>query len=153
MTYDELIESAGRILGIEGLTSDAEGVVHLVSEDEDITIMHCPEVDDAVLFTARIAALPADPQDILRRALASNHAFAATRGATISLDTDDDSLHLSLYVGIERMTPELLLTKIGAFSSALFKLRESLFNETESSTAPANLEDQEPPLSSGFIQV
>lgn len=120
--YAKLIAETGALLGIEGFEPDAEGVCVLESEEAAITIMFCPEADDAVLLTAKFMDAPPDEDGALMAALEANHRFAKTAGATISIDHDDGSLHLSESLPLAILTPESLVARLESFSSVLLAL-------------------------------
>ncbi|MBO6167496.1 MAG: type III secretion system chaperone [Kiritimatiellae bacterium] len=125
-TFSRLIEDAGALLGIEGFSPDAGGVCYLAAEEAQISIIDCSEASGLILITADFAGLDSDCDEELRFALSSNYLFKATHGATISLDPDSGGLALSIYLPVDALTPEMLVERIEAFSSVMFKLRESI---------------------------
>ncbi len=123
-TFEEIIAETGTILGIEDFEPDAEGCCVIVSEEAEISLMYCPDAGNKVLITTKIMDLPLDNDNLLVAALEANHRFAETKGATISLDDEDNSLALSLYLPLDILTAEFLVAKIEDFTTALFALRE-----------------------------
>ncbi len=123
-TFEEIIAETGTILGIEDFEPDAEGCCVIVSEEAEISLMYCPDAGNKVLITTKIMDLPLDNDNLLVAALEANHRFAETKGATISLDDEDNSLALSLYLPLDILTAEFLVAKIEYFTTALFALRE-----------------------------
>ncbi|MBQ7179274.1 MAG: type III secretion system chaperone [Victivallales bacterium] len=123
-TFAEIIAEMGTLLGIEDFEPDAEGCCIISSEEAEISIMYCPDAGEKVLITTKIMDLPLDNDNLLVAALEANHRFAETKGATISLDDEDNSLALSLYLPLDILTAEFLVAKIEDFTTALFALRE-----------------------------
>ena len=123
-TFEEIIAETGTILGIEDFEPDAEGCCVIVSEEAEISLMYCPDAGNKVLITTKIMDLPLDNDNLLVAALEANHRFAETKGATISLDDEDNSLALSMYLPLDILTAEFLVAKIEDFTTALLALRE-----------------------------
>ena len=125
-TFTEIISETGKLLGIDGFEPDAEGGCVIASEEAEIVLIYCPEAGDLVLVTAKIMDLPSDDENVLVAALEANHRLEATKGATISLDAEDNSLALSIYLPLDMLTAESLISRLEEFMKALFSLRERL---------------------------
>ena len=123
-TFEEIIAETGTILGIEDFEPDAEGCCVIVSEEAEISLMYCPDAGEKVLLTTKIMDLPYEKNNLFVAALEANHQFAATKGATVSFDEEDNSLALSMYLPLGILTAEFLVAKIEDFTTALFALRE-----------------------------
>lgn len=126
--FARLVKAAGDVLGIEGLEPDAGGVVEFVSEEASVTVMHCPDAGDMVLFSAQIAPAPEyDAAAAWREALAANTSDAtASLGAAISIDPDDGSFFFSLYRPLRLLTTDSFLSTLEGFSSSLLSIRDRL---------------------------
>ena len=59
-------------------------------------------------------------------ALKANHRFAATKGASISLDEENNSLALSVYRPLASLDGDKMVALLEDFSSTLLSLRETL---------------------------
>lgn len=142
--FADLIAQTGTLLGIDGLEPDAEGVVEFVSEEATIVVMLAGEASDMILVTAKALDAGDAAYDAARRAMEANFA----EDATISLDPDDGSYHLSDYAPLDRLTPEKLVERLENFASALVRLRGIL------SGKPEDAEPISPPDDlSGFMRV
>ena len=61
MTYEELIEETGAMIGIEGFTPDADGVCVIASDIGEIVVMDCKDDPRGlVLLNAAVADVPPD---------------------------------------------------------------------------------------------
>lgn len=125
-TFARLIGETGRLLGIDGLEPDAEGVVEFASDDADIAVIYSTEAEDVFLMTATAIPLPPQAGDSVLAALKANHGFKATRGCTISLDQEEGRLVLSEYLPLQCMTPESMIAVLERFTSVLLSLRPVL---------------------------
>lgn len=125
-TFAHLIGETGRLLGIDGLEPDAEGVVEFASDDANIVLIHSEEVDNVFLMTATVIPLPPSSEDSILAALKANHGFKATKGCTVSLDSEGGRLVLSECLPIPPMTPESLISALERFTSVLLALRPVL---------------------------
>lgn len=141
-TFARLIGETGRLLGIDGLEPDAEGVCIIASEETEILVIDCTDDADAVLLTATLMPLPPDPHKAAVAALKANHGFRATRGATISFDQDARNLVLSRHMPFQALTPESLVEAIEEFSSALLALRPVIEDSEMESPLDAHDEAQ-----------
>ena len=126
ITFTDIISETGKLLGIEDFEPDAEGTCVIASEEAEVSLLYCPDAGELVLVTAKIMDLPYDDDHVLVAALESNHRLEATKGATISLDEEDNSLVLSIYLPLKLLTAETLVSRLEAFMTALFSLRERL---------------------------
>jgi len=147
--FASLICDVGRLLGIEALEPDADGVVEIVSEDAAISVMRSGEAGDVVFMTAKVMDAADAAPDAFRRALEFNFQPIAG-GATVSCDPDDGSFVLSDYVPLDVLTPEGLVSKLETFASALAKLRGLLADDgtAEEQSVPPDSADM-----SGFMLV
>jgi len=117
--FASLIAETGRLVGIDSLEPDADGVVEFASEEATIVVMRAGEAGDAVLTTAKILDAADIAPDARLRALEAN--FAGD--LTVSVDPDDGSYHLSDYAPVRALSPEGMVRWLEAFSSALMRLR------------------------------
>lgn len=126
ITFTDIISETGKLLGIEDFEPDAEGTCVIASEEAEVTLLYCPDAGEMVLMTAKIMDLPYDDGNVLVAALEANHHLEATNGATISLDEEDNSLALSMYLPLDLLTAETLVSRLEEFMTALLSLREKL---------------------------
>lgn len=131
--FAQLIGATGRLLGIETLEPDADGVVEIVSEDAAISVIRAGDAGDMVLMTSNVVAASESAPDAMRRALEANVQSAAG-GATVSLDPDDGSFVLSDYLPLRVVTPEGLVAKLEEFASALSEVRDLLSGRLQPET-------------------
>ena len=123
--FATLIAETGRLVGIDSLEPDADGVVELASEEATIVVMRAGEAGDTVLITAKILDAADVAPDARRRALEAN--FAGD--LTVSVDPDDGSYHLSDYAPVRVLSPENMVGWLEKFSSALMRLRTQLTHD------------------------
>ena len=126
MTYEELIEEAGAIIGIEGFTPDADGVCSLVSDIGEIVIMDCKSQKEMVLLNAAVTDVPPNAGAALLAALESNKGFKDTNGATLSVDPETRRFELSRYAFLEYLNPDTFIEMIEQFATTLVSVREKL---------------------------
>lgn len=123
-TFDELIADTAAYLGFDELEPDENGICEFISEEAQIVVMGCPEAEDAVLVTAKVAEA-IDNYNLLL-ALKTNHRFLETKGATISIDPEDESLVLSLHRPLFSLDGEKMAGLLEEFMAVLLSLRETL---------------------------
>lgn len=120
--FASLISETGRLVGIDSLEPDADGVVEFASEEATVVVMRADEDCDLVLITAKLFDATGVAPDTRRRAIEAN--FAGDY--TVSVDPDDGSYHLSDYAPIRSLSPDSMLAWLESFSSALVHLRTQL---------------------------
>ena len=120
--FASLIAETGRLVGIDSLEPDADGVVEFASDEAAIAVMRSGEAGDTVLVTARILDAADVAPGARRRAAEAN--FAG--GFTVSVDPDDGSYRLSDYAPVRVLSPEGMVGWLEACSSALMRLRRRL---------------------------
>ena len=120
--FASLISETGRLVGIDSLEPDADGVVEFASEEATVVVMRAGEDGDTVLITARLLDAADVVPGVRRRAMEAN--FAGD--FTVSVDPDDGSCHLSDYAPIRSLTPDGMLAWMESFSAALVRLRTQL---------------------------
>ena len=130
MTYEELIEETGALIGIEGFTPDADGVCVIASEIGEITIMDCREgAVEMVLLNAVVSDVPPDADAALLEALKANRGFKVTKGSTLSVDLETMRFELTRYAVLDDLSPDKLVAIVEDFATALVDLRERLGGE------------------------
>lgn len=130
MTYEELIEETGALIGIEGFTPDADGVCVIASEIGEITIMDCREgAVEMVLLNAVVSDVPPDADAALLEALKANRGFKVTKGSTLSVDPETMRFELTRYDVLDDLSPDKLVAIVEDFATALVDLRERLGGE------------------------
>ena len=117
--YASLIAETGRLVGIDSLEPDADGVVAFAAEEATVVVMPAGKDGDVVLVTAKLFDAADVGPDAPRRALEANF----TGDVSISVDPDDGSYHLSDYAPIRTLSPDGMLAWLESFSSALLALR------------------------------
>ena len=126
MTYKELIEEAGAVIGIEGFTPDDDGVCTLVSDIGEIVIMDCKSPKETVFLNAAVMDVPPNAGAALLEALESNKGLKDTNGATLSVDPETHRFELSRYAFLEYLTPDTFIEMIEQFATTLVSVREKL---------------------------
>ena len=124
MTYEELIEETGAMIGIEGFTPDADGVCVIASDIGEIVVMDCKDDPRGlVLLNAAVADVPPDANAALLEALKANSGFRDTKGATLSVDPETRRFELSRYAFLEGLDPDRFVAVIEDFATALVNVR------------------------------
>ena len=124
MTYEELIEETGAMIGIEGFTPDADGICVLASDIGEIVIMDCKDDPRGlVLLNAAVADVPPDAGAALLEALKANRGFRGTKGATLSIDPETRRFELSRYAFLEGLDPDRFVAIVEDFATALVDVR------------------------------
>ena len=120
--FASLIAETGRLVGIDSLEPDADGVVEFASEEATVVVMRAGEAGDTVLITAKILDAADAAYGAWRRAVEANF----DSDLTVSVDSDDGSYHLSDYAPVRVLSPENMVSWLESFSSALMRLRTQL---------------------------
>ena len=124
MTYEELIEETGAMIGIEGFTPDADGICVLASDIGEIVIMDCKDDPRGlVLLNAAVADVPPDASAALLEALKANRGFRDTKGSTLSVDPETKRFELARYAFLEGLDPDRFVAIIEDFATALVDVR------------------------------
>ena len=124
MTYEELIEETGAMIGIEGFAPDADGVCVLASDIGEIVIMDCKDDPRGlVLLNAAVTDVPPDASAALLEALKANRGFRSTKGATLSIDPETRRFELSRYTFLEGLDPDRFVAIVEDFATALVDVR------------------------------
>ena len=127
MTYEELIEETGAIIGIEGFTPDADGICVLASDIGEIVIMDCREDPRGlVLLNAAVTDVPPEAGAALLEALKANRGFRDTKGSTLSVDPETNRFELSRYAFLEGLDPDRFVAIIEDFATALVDVRAKI---------------------------
>ena len=141
MTYEELIEETGAMIGIEGFTPDADGICVLASDIGEIVIMDCREDPRGlVLLNAAVTDVPPEAGAALLEALKANRGFRDTKGSTLSVDPETNRFELSQYARLEDLDPDKLIAIVEDFATALVDLRKRLEGE-DLSGSPAEVSE------------
>ncbi len=124
MTYEELVEETGAMIGIEGFTPDADGICVLASDIGEIVIMDCKDDPRGlVLLNAAVADVPPDASAALLEALKANRGFRDTKGSTLSVDPETKRFELARYAFLEGLDPDRFVAIIEDFATALVDVR------------------------------
>ena len=126
MTFEELIDETGALVGIEGFAPDDDAVCVLASEIGEIAIMQCKDPVEMVLLNAPVTEVPAAADAALLAALEANRSFRGTNGATLSVDPETNRFELSQYALLEDLDPDSLVAMIESFATTLVDLRDKL---------------------------
>ena len=126
MTYEDLIEETGAVIGIEGFTPDEDGVCMLVSDIGEIVIMDCKGQKEMVLLNAAVTDVPPNAGASLLAALEANKGFKDTNGATLSVDPETHRFELSRYAFLEDLDPDKFIEIVEKFATTLVAVREKL---------------------------
>ena len=126
MTYEELIDETGALVGIEGFAPDDDGVCVLASDIGEIVIMDCKGPREMVLLNAAVTDVPPDADAALLEALKANRGFRDTNGATLSVDAETNRFELSQYALLEDLDPDSFVALIERFATTLVGLRGKL---------------------------
>ena len=127
MTYEELIEETGAMIGIEGFAPDADGICVLASDIGEIVIMDCREDPRGlVLLNAAVTDVPPEAGAALLEALKANRGFRDTKGSTLSVDPETNRFELSRYAFLEGLDPDRFVAIIEDFATALVDVRAKI---------------------------
>lgn len=122
-TFHELIADTAAYLGFDELEPDENGICEFISEEAQILVMGCPEAEDSVLVTAKVATVIHHYNLLL--ALRTNHRFLETKGATLSINPEDNSLLLALHRPLGSLNGEKMAELLETFMATLLALRET----------------------------
>ena len=127
MTYEELIEETGAMIGIEGFTPDADGICVLASDIGEIVIMDCREDPRGLVFlNAAVTDVPPEAGAALLEALKANRGFRDTKGSTLSVDPETNRFELSRYAFLEGLDQDRFVAIIEDFATALVDVRAKI---------------------------
>ena len=127
MTYEELIEETGAMIGIEGFAPDADGICVLASDIGEIVIMDCREDPRGlVLLNAAVTDVPPEAGAALLEALKANRGFRDTKGSTLSVNPETNRFELSRYAFLEGLDPDRFVAIIEDFATALVDVRAKI---------------------------
>ena len=127
MTYEELIEETGAMIGIEGFTPDADGICVLASDIGEIVIMDCREDPRGLVrLNAAVTDVPPEAGAALLEALKANRGFRDTKGSTLSVDPETNRFELSRYAFLEGLDPDRFVAIIEDFATALVDVRAKI---------------------------
>ena len=152
MTYEELIDETGSLIGIEGFAPDDDGVCILASDIGEIVIMRCNEPAECVLLNAPVTEVPAEADAALLAALEANRGFKGTNGATLSVDPETNRFELSQYAFLEHLDPDSFVAMIERFATALVGIRDKIEKAQSQSGEGGGEENLEEAISQ-FIRV
>jgi hypothetical protein len=126
MTFEELIDETGSLIGIEGFAPNEDGLCVIASEIGEISIIQCKNPMETVLLNAPITEVPAAADAALLAALEANKGFRDTKGATLSVDAETNRFELSQYALLDDLDPDSLVAMIEDFATTLVGLRDKL---------------------------
>ena len=108
MTFEKIIETLGKRLGIE--LENAGGAVAVEVDGEAVVLQ---DAGEHLLLRAEIGEIPADAKEkILSSAMEANYLYQGTGGATLAVNPADGVLHLHKYNWMERLEVETLVDAI-----------------------------------------
>ena len=126
MTYEELIDETGAMIGIEGFAPDDDGVCCLASDIGEIAIIRCGEPAESILLNAPVMDVPPEADAALLAALEANRGFRETKGASLSVDPETKRFELTQYAMLDGLDPDALVATIESFATALVDVRAKL---------------------------
>lgn len=127
MNLTNFIENFAGKSGLEGLTVDNNGYCAFTVDGMAIKLQEYQE-KDIVLIYGELGDLPAE-QDckFFKALLKMNYLFTGTRGATISLDPENEKLMLQqLYSEFSRNDADAICSKLEEFTNSLEELQRFL---------------------------
>ena len=140
MTFQELIQGTGELLGLEEFAPDEEGFCTLESEEGAINIINISEEYKLVLLQAVVGALPVENSEAaIHKALEANCGFKQTGGATLSINSETGEFELVRYLALELLEPASFLAFLERFAATLLEVR-GILKETEPEDAEAGEE-------------
>ena len=151
MTFEELMEEAGRTLGVDLLAHD--GTTQLEIDGMAVSVLEMPELE-AVVLNGVIGEPPPQGLAALHRAmLEANFNFAGTAGATLAVDPDDGALTLTRLAPLPLLDTTKFLALLERFVNVLETWRTIVADYRPDESAPASPADGAPGLGDGFLQV
>ena len=161
MTFQELIQATGALLGLEGFQPDEDGFCTLESEEGAITIAYIPDAYEMILVRAVVGEVPAEASGtVLHRALEANSGLRETDEATLSVNPDTGCFELARFLPLEGQEPKALLEVIEGFAATLVEVRGRLLEggeaepgESEEAAPASPPEDFRDLDARGFLRV
>ena len=141
MTFQELIQGTGELLGLEEFAPDEEGFCTLESEDGAIDIAYISDEYNLILLHAVVGEVPAEySEEVILKALEANCGFKKTGGATLSINSETGCFELARFFSLELMEPATFLELLERFAFSLVEVRRMLI-EGEAEDAESRKED------------
>ena len=158
MTFDDLMNEAGRKLGVELVTHD--GMTRLTIDDMEVSVLEIVALD-AVALSGVIGEPPPQglaPQGLAplyRAMLEANFNFAGTAGATLSVSPEDGALTLARLVPLACLDADAFLSILEGFVNVLEAWRKIVADYRPDATgeAPPAPSAGAPQISDGFLPV
>jgi hypothetical protein len=124
MTFEELMQGTGELLGLDDFAPDEDGFCTLESEDGAIDIGFVPEAHGLVLMHAIVKKVPEEKSGAaIRRALEANCGLRKTGQATLSFNPETGCIELARFFALELLDPEGLVSLAEAFAATLLEMR------------------------------
>ena len=154
MAFDELINEAGRKLGVELVTQD--GMTRLTIDDMEVSVSEIAALDSVVLNGVIGEPPPQGLAPLYRAMLEANFSFAETAGATLSVNPENGELTLTRLVPLARLDAEGFLSILESFVNVLEAWRTLVadYRPDAADGAPSPLSDDgAPQIGGNFLPV
>lgn len=153
MAFDELINEAGRKLGVELVTHD--GMTRLTIDDMEVSVLEIVALDAVALNGVIGEPPPQGLAPLYRAMLEANFDFAGTAGATLSVNPEDGALTLARLAPLACLDADAFLSVLEGFVNVLEAWRKIVadYRPDEAGATPPLPSDGAPQIGDGFLPV
>lgn len=153
MAFDELMNEAGRKLGVELVTHD--GMTRLTIDGMEVSVSEIAALDSVVLNGVIGEPPPQGLAPLYRAMLEANFDFAGTAGATLSVNPEDGTLTLARLAPLACLDADAFLSVLEGFVNVLEAWRKIVadYRPDEAGATPPLPSDGAPQIGDGFLPV
>lgn len=146
--FSALIRDFAALIGLDGLVADEDGRCGVVVEGAAPVILQYVAANETLVLYTVLGALPAEGRTtILEFCMAANLLWQGTAGATLGLDSADDSLVLARQFPVNQLEPGVLMDAVRQLSDTAMGWQRELADLTDRiagiGTLPAALPGQQ----------
>lgn len=153
MAFDDLMNEAGRKLGVELVAHD--GMTRLTIDDMEVSVLEIVALDAVALSGVIGEPPPQGLAPLYRAMLEANFNFAGTAGATLSVSPEDGALTLARLVPLACLDADAFLSILEGFVNVLEAWRKIVadYRPDAPGEAPPAPSAGAPQVSDGFLRV
>ena len=117
MTFDDVVGTLGKRLGVEIVAKDGNAVVSI--DEMEIVMQEVEAIGGFCLLGEIGEAPPSEEKEVMAASLAANHLFQGTGGATISRDSVSGKFFLCRYERLDYLDAEKAFEMLERFVDTL----------------------------------